>query len=185
MSLQLPGRIQSCSLFGAWNSSIYVLPGPHLNLTEIKHVRAHTLCLTQWHNVETVPKSSEGRNIIFFRKPEQSGCWTSTKDSGYCKAPRSNTIVSRPSHVHRHDRWQVRIHRKKYWWKYLSCHLKNTMIVIIHWDTDMLSTKLSPDDSRNFHNLISWLIHQPHLESKDACFPTVWNKPKCFFPIHS
>ena len=41
---------------------IYVLPGTHFHLRQVKHLRV--LCLAQGHNIETMSQDREGRNII-------------------------------------------------------------------------------------------------------------------------
>ena len=43
-----------------------VLPGTHLHLSQVKHVRVK--CLAQGHNIEIMSQYWERRNTIFFRK---------------------------------------------------------------------------------------------------------------------
>ena len=42
---------------------ISVLPGPHLHLCHVKHLRVK--CIAQGHNIETMAQHIEERNMIF------------------------------------------------------------------------------------------------------------------------
>ena len=46
--------------------AISVLPGTHFHLSQVKHLRVK--CLTQGHNILTMSKDWEGRNMIFLWK---------------------------------------------------------------------------------------------------------------------
>ena len=76
--------------FGALNFAISVLPGTHLHLSQVKHVRVKYL--TQGHNIETMSRYWEGGKWYFSENPAPSGVRNrkAGSDNHIGKAPRPN-----------------------------------------------------------------------------------------------